>query len=109
MANRQCPHCGKVVFDRMTQCPYCREALGAVPQIHGDSVRGVRGIEGRGKIRQGLLCILLAAVIHYFAGGYSAMQLPYPIDPLVTVYFSPLLLLSGLGLSSFGFYLWRMA
>lgn len=101
MATRQCPHCGKEVFDRMTQCPYCREALGAVPQIHGDAVREA---EGRGMIRQGLLCILLAAVIHYFAGGYSAMQLPYPIQPIVTVYLSPLLFLSGLGLSAFGFY-----
>jgi hypothetical protein len=55
-------------------------------------------------IRQGLLCILLAAVVHYFAGGYSAMQLPYPIQPIVTVYLSPLLFLSGLGLSSFGLY-----
>src|SRR5271169_751186 len=106
MATRQCPHCGKVVFDRMTQCPYCREALGAVPQVRGDSIRG---IQGRGNIRQGLLCILLAAVVHYFAGGYSAMQLPYPINPIVTVYLSPLLFLSGLGLSSLGFYLWQMA
>jgi hypothetical protein len=106
MATRQCPHCGKDVFDQMTQCPYCREALGAVPQLRGDSVRS---LVGGGKIRQGLLCILLAAVVHYFAGGYSAMQLPYPIDPLVTVYLSPLLLLSGLGLSSFGLYLRQMA
>jgi hypothetical protein len=101
MATRQCPHCGKEVFDRMTQCPYCREALGPVPQIRGDAVREA---DGRGMIRQGLLCILLAAVIHYFAGGYSAMQLPYPIQPIVTVYLSPLLFLSGLGLSTFGFY-----
>ena len=101
MATRQCPHCGKEVFDRMTQCPYCREALGTVPQIRGDSVRDA---EGRGMIRQGLLCILLAAVVHYFAGGYSAMELPFPIQPIVTVYLSPLLFLSGLGLSTFGLY-----
>jgi hypothetical protein len=106
MATRQCPHCGKAVFDRMTQCPHCREALGAIPQRRGDSARM---IEGRGKIRQGLLCILLAAVVHYFAGGYSAMQLPYPIQLIVTVYLSPLLFLSGLGLSSLGFYLWQTA
>jgi hypothetical protein len=37
------------------------------------------------------------------------MQLPYPINPLVTVYLSPLLYLSGLGLSSFGFYLQHVA
>jgi hypothetical protein len=106
MATRQCPHCGKEVFDKLTQCPYCREALGAVPQIRSDRVSGS---EGRGKIRHGLLCILLAAVVHYFAGGYSAMQLPYPIEPIVTVYLSPLLFLSGLGLAFFGFYLRQTA
>jgi hypothetical protein len=106
MPTRQCPHCGKDVFDRMTQCPYCREALPAVPQIRGD---GARSAEGRGKIRQGLLCVLLGGVVHYFAGGYSLMQLPFPIQPIVTVYLSPLLLLSGLGLSFFGFYLQRTA
>jgi hypothetical protein len=106
MATRQCPHCGKDVFDRMTQCPYCREALGPVPQVHGDRVRQV---EGGWKIRQGLLCILLAAVVHYFAGGYSSMQLPYPIQPIVTTYLSPLLFLSGLGLAFFGVYLKQTA
>ena len=106
MATRQCPHCGKDVFDRMTQCPYCREALGAVPQARGDRARQA---QGGWRIRQGLLCILLAAVVHYFAGGYSAMQLPLAIQPLVTTYLSPLLLLSGVGLASFGFYLKRTA
>ncbi|MDR3722581.1 MAG: hypothetical protein P4L00_13360 [Candidatus Acidoferrales bacterium] len=106
MPTRQCPHCGKEVFDQMTQCPHCREALPAIPQIR---VNGTRKAEGRGKIRQGLLCVLLAGVVHYFAGGYSLMQLPFPIQPIVTVYLSPLLLLSGLGLSFFGFYLQRTA
>lgn len=106
MATRQCPHCGKEVFDQMTQCPYCREAVGALPVVRGDRARGT---SGRAKIRQGLLCILLAAVVHYFAGGYSAMQLPFPIQPIVTVYLSPLLFLSGLGLSSIGFYLLQIA
>jgi hypothetical protein len=106
MATRQCPHCGKDVFDRMTQCPYCREALGPVPQIRADDARSA---QGQGRIRQGLLCVLLAVVVHYFAGGYSLMQLPYPVQPIVTVYLWPLLLLSGIGLSSFGFYLKQTA
>jgi hypothetical protein len=101
MPTRQCPHCGKEVSTLLTQCSYCREALPAVPQIRGDSSRRT---DGRNKIRQGLLCVLLAAVVHYFAGGYSAMQLPFPIQPIVSVYLSPLLFLSGLGLSFFGFY-----
>jgi hypothetical protein len=44
-------------------------------------------------------------VIHYFAGGYSALDLPFPINPIVTVYLSPMLFLSGLGLGIYGFYL----
>jgi hypothetical protein len=42
--------------------------------------------------------MFLAAVIYYFAGGHSLMSLPFPIDPIVTVYISPLLFLNGLGL-----------
>lgn len=48
--------------------------------------------------REGLLCALLAAIIHYFAGGYSHMNLPFPIQPIVTTYLSPLLLLAGVAL-----------
>ena len=33
------------------------------------------------------------------------MDLPFPINPLVTVYLSPLLFLGGLGLSVYGLYL----
>jgi hypothetical protein len=106
MPTRQCPHCGKDVFDQMAQCPYCREAMGAVPQLRADRYRQAAGAS---KIRNGLLCILLAGVVHYFAGGYSAMQLPYPIQPIVTIYLSPLLFLSGFGLAFFGFYLKQTA
>jgi hypothetical protein len=101
MPTRQCPFCGKRVFDGLTQCPFCREALSEVPVAS----RPRNG--GRGKIRQGLLYMLLAAVIRYFAGGHSAMELPFPIAPVVTVYLSPLLFLSGLGLSLYGVYLYR--
>lgn len=89
------------MLDSLAQCPFCREAL---PEV---AVAGPPRNGGRGKIRQGLLYMLLAAVIHYFAGGHSAMELPFPIAPLVTVYLSPLLFLSGLGLSLHGLYLQR--
>jgi hypothetical protein len=49
--------------------------------------------------------MLLAAVIHYFASGYRAMDLPFPIVPVVAVFLSPLLFLGGLGLTLYGFYL----
>jgi ABC-type thiamin/hydroxymethylpyrimidine transport system permease subunit len=61
-------------------------------------------VKKRSEIRRGLLYMLLAAVIHYFAGGYSAMNLPFPILPFVTVYLSPLLFLGGLGLTVYGLY-----
>jgi hypothetical protein len=93
MAVRQCPFCGRLVTADWQQCPYCREALPPMPVVSAS-------IEPRerGKLREGLLCTLLAVVVHYFAGGYSQMSLPYPIQPIVTTYLSPLLLLSGLGL-----------
>ncbi len=102
MPTRQCPYCGKLVSDYLAECPYCHEAI---PELRGVPPR--RSDVGRRKIRQGLLYMLLAAVIHYFAGGYSAMQLPYPIQPVVTVYLAPVLFLGGLGLSLYGFYLHR--
>jgi hypothetical protein len=96
---RQCPYCGKLSPRNRPQCSYCRETL---PEIR--FVR-VSPVATRGQIRRGLLYMLLAAVIHYFASGYSAMDLPFPIASVVTVYLSPLLFLGGLGLSLYGFYL----
>jgi hypothetical protein len=107
MPTRQCPHCGKDVFEQSTQCPYCREGLAPVPRVRTSDP--MRSADGNLKIRNGLLCVLLGALVHYFAGGYSAMQLPFPIQPIVTIYLSPLLFLSGLGLTSFGFYLKQTA
>jgi hypothetical protein len=101
MATRQCPFCGKSVFDGLAQCPLCREAL---PEVTLAS-RPRNG--GGGKIRQGLLYMLLAAVIYYFASGHSPMALPLPIGPMVTTYLSPLLFLGGAGLSLHGLYLHR--
>ena len=96
---RQCPYCGKLLPISRSQCPHCRETLPEMRIVRAASVAK------RSQIRRGLLYILLAAVIHYFAGGYSAMDLPFPIAPVVTVYLSPLLFLGGLGLTLYGFYL----
>ena len=102
-ALRQCMHCGRQVPSDRVQCPNCREAL---PEVHAAEQPQV----GKSReIRRGLLYMLLAGVIHYFAGGYSAMDLPFPINPVVTVYLSPMLFLSGLGLIVYGLFTWRKA
>jgi len=95
-ATRQCVHCGKPVRTHLRQCPFCREMIPEVPRPRR------LGSDGRREIRRGLLYMLLATVIYYFAGGYSALKLPLAISPAVTTYLSPLLFLSGLGLSLYG-------
>jgi hypothetical protein len=95
---RQCPYCGVLLLRNYAECPYCHETLPKIRTVE------VAPVARRGQIRRGLLCMLLAAVIHYFAAGHSAMDLPFPIAPVVTVYLSPLLFLSGLGLTLYGFY-----
>jgi ABC-type thiamin/hydroxymethylpyrimidine transport system permease subunit len=103
MSMRQCPYCGKNVTEARTECPFCHAMLPEIQVIHH------RDNHADTEIRKGLLYVLLAAVINYFAGGYSALQVPYPIQPIVTTYLSPLLLLGGLGLTLHGFYLQRKA
>jgi len=96
---RQCVYCGKHMAAHLNQCPYCREA---VPQVRLS--RGM-GSGGRRQIRRGLLYMLLAAVIYYFAGGYGApLRLPVQIVPAVTNYLLPLLFLGGLGLTLYGLF-----
>ena len=61
---------------------------------------------GRQQIRRGLLYMLLAGVVYYFAAGYAKpLQVPVVIQPAVTNYLAPLLFLGGLGLTLYGFIL----
>jgi hypothetical protein len=84
----------------LMQCPFCREA---VPQVQ---LTRRRGSSGREQIRRGLLFMLLAAVVYYFAGGYGApLRIPIEIVPAVMNYLLPLLFLGGLGLTLYGFFL----
>jgi len=94
-ADRQCPHCGMWLSRILDHCPYCRQGL---PELREVAAASKFSVGYRAEVRSGLLCMLLAAVIHYFAGGYSAMILPYFVAPIVTFYLTPLLFLSGLGL-----------
>ena len=84
----------------LTQCPFCREA---VPQVQ---LTRRTGPDGRQQIRRGLLYTLLAAIIYYFAGGYSApLWVPVQVLPIVTNYLLPLLFLGGLSLTLYGLFL----
>jgi hypothetical protein len=84
----------------LTQCPFCREA---VPQVQ---LTRRMGPNGRAQMRRGLLYMLLAAVIYFFAAGYAApLWLPVPILPMAVDYLLPLLFLAGLGLTLYGLYL----
>jgi len=97
---RQCAFCGKPIGAHLTQCPFCREM---VPQVQ---LSRRLGADGRRQMRRGLLYMLLAAVIYYFAGGYGApLRLPVAVVPLVNHYLAPLLFLGGLGLTLYGLFL----
>ena len=96
MSTRQCPYCGKTITDIRTECPHCHAAI---PEI---GITEKRDTRSDAEIRKGLLYVLMAAVIHYFASGNSAMQLPFPIQPVVTIFLSPLLFLGGVGLTLHG-------
>ena len=96
---RQCTYCGKSIRRQLKQCPYCREAV-AEARVTPSQRAGRPG-----EIRVGLLCMLMAAVMQYFAGGYSPMELPVQVISPVTAYLVPLLFLSGLGLTLYGFFL----
>ena len=98
----RCVYCGKYMAAHLKQCPFCREA---VPQVQ---LSRRTGPDGRQQIRRGLLYMLLAGVVHYFAAGYAdpfKIPLPAPVLPLVTQYLTPLVFLGGLGLTLYGLFL----
>jgi len=99
---RRCVFCGKHIAAHLTQCPFCREA---VPQVQ---LSRRTGPDGHHQIRRGLLYMLLAGVIYYFAAGYGRpfqIPLPAPALSLVTQFGAPLLFLGGLGLTLYGLFL----
>jgi hypothetical protein len=95
----RCVYCGKHMAAHLKQCPYCREA---VPQVQ---LSRRKGPDGHNQIRRGLLYMLLAGVLYYFAAGYAKpFQIPVPASvlPLVTQYLTPLVFFGGLGLTLYG-------
>ncbi|HEY4816571.1 MAG TPA: hypothetical protein VIH67_04025 [Candidatus Acidoferrum sp.] len=99
LQTRPCVFCGKSMLAHLNRCPHCRED---VPRVQLSS-RPRTG--GRREIRRGLLYMLLAGVIQYFAGGYSTFTLPIQVHPVITTYLAPVVFVSGLGLLIYGFYL----
>ena len=97
MKTRQCPYCGIAVSAERAECPHCHAAI---PEVR---MERQHDSQGNAEIRKGLLYVLLAAVIYYFGSGYSPMQVPIPIQPLVTSILSPMLFLGGLGLAIHGY------
>jgi hypothetical protein len=98
LQTRPCVFCGKSMLAHLNRCPHCRED---VPRVQL-SARPRTG--GRVPIRRGLLYMLLAGVIQYFAAGYSSFTLPIAVPPIITTYLAPVVFLSGLGLLTYGFY-----
>lgn len=96
-AMRSCPFCGKSIRVAATQCAFCREAI---PEVHLRT--RAFAAEGRSKIRRGLLYALLAAILHYFAAGYSGLTLPVAVPAVVTDYGTPALFLCGFGVIIYG-------
>jgi len=99
VTTRPCVFCGKSMLAHLTRCPHCREDI---PRVRLSSHPRTGG---RVQIRRGLLYMLLAGVIQYFASGYSNFTLPISVPPVVTTYLAPIVFISGLGLLIYGFYL----
>ncbi|HXL22904.1 MAG TPA: hypothetical protein VOA78_10585 [Candidatus Dormibacteraeota bacterium] len=95
---RGCPYCGKSIRVSLAQCPFCREAI---PEVRVAAARAFAP-EGRAKIRRGLLYVLLAGILHYFAAGYSGLTLPVTVPPVVTDYGTLALFLGGFGVIIYG-------
>ena len=100
-AMQQCIHCGKPIRRHLRQCPYCREEQGSVRPVSTAPQKA----NTYGHFRSGLLLMLLAAAVQYFAGGYSPLALPGEISSPLLTYLAPLLFLSGLAMSLWGFFL----
>jgi hypothetical protein len=97
LETRQCAYCGKRIDVHLHQCPFCREMQ---PQVR---LSRSSGQNGRLQMRRGLLYMLLAGVIYYFAAGYAKpLELPVAIQPTVANYLAPFLFLGGLGLTLYG-------
>lgn len=101
MAERQCGNCGKYLAAELSRCPYCREPL----FVHStQNYHFPQSEVGKGDVRRGLLYMLLAGVLYYFAAGYSPLEFPARISQFALDWALPLLFLAGMGLMTYGIY-----
>ena len=98
VTTRPCAYCGKPVPAHMNRCPSCREA---VPEVR---LSPRLSAEGGRQIRRGLLYMLLAGVIYYFAGGYSGFKLPVRLPPPINAYLAPTVFLGGAAMTLYGLF-----
>lgn len=96
LATRPCVFCGKQMLVTLNRCPHCREEIPQVQLSHRTRTGG------RLQIRRGLLYMLLAGVIQYFASGASGFTVPVQIPAPVTAYLAPAVFICGLGLLIYG-------
>ena len=101
MDKKSCPFCGKPVSVSLDRCPFCREAI---PTVRLDANAGGTPSGGRANIRRGLLWVLLAGVVYYFAGGHSSFKLPVEVPSFVNVYLTPILFLGGAAMVLYGLF-----
>jgi hypothetical protein len=94
---RQCVYCGHPIRTEARQCLKCRETQ---PEVRMDSPRPRS--ESSGHLRKGLLLILLASVVYYFAGGHSPLEVPDRIAAPMRAYVMPMLYLAGFATSLWG-------
>jgi hypothetical protein len=99
VATRPCVFCGKQMLTSLNRCPHCREEIPQVRLAERPRTGGAK------QIRRGLLYMLLAGVIQYFASGASGFTVPVQIPHQVSDYLAPAVFISGLGLLIYGFVL----
>ena len=102
MGTRECPFCGKKIFEAFKDCPHCHETL---PERRQTSKPAPSGITpGRGMLRRGLLYMMFVAAIYYFMSPSSPYQIHLPYPSVLTTYLLPLFFVMGLIFALYGIY-----
>jgi hypothetical protein len=104
MSVRHCPYCGKSIPAEVLQCPHCGAKLR--PYVAEPGQGAHTPVDPQALIRRGLLWMLLAGAVFYFAAGHSPWELPFRFHPMLADWVLPLLFLAGFGQMGYGIYCW---